>query len=46
MEEQGFRKVQVNAEAKGLSKLTVRTRTGYFPVAPGAKKPVSTLPKK
>ena len=46
MEEQGFRKVQVNAEAKGLSKLTVRTRTGYFQVAPGAKKPVSTLPKK
>lgn len=46
MEEQGFRRVQVTAEAKGLSKLTVRTRTGYFPVAPGAKKPVSTLPKK
>jgi hypothetical protein len=24
--------VQVNAEAKGLGKLSVRTRTGYFPV--------------
>ncbi len=28
----GFRKVEVTAEAKGLGKLTVRTRTGYFPV--------------
>ena len=46
MEEQGFRKVQVNAEAKGLGKLTVRTRTGYFPVTPGAKKPTSTVYKK
>jgi len=46
MDEQGFRKVQVNAEAKGLGKLTVRTRTGYFPVTPGAKKPTSTVYKK
>ena len=38
MEEQGFRKVQVNAEAKGMGKLTVRTRTGYFPVVRPAKK--------
>jgi Ca-activated chloride channel homolog len=30
--EPGFRRVQVDAEAKGMGKLTVRTRTGYFPV--------------
>jgi VWFA-related protein len=36
--EPGFRRVQVTAEAKGMSKLTVRTRTGYFPVVRGAKK--------
>jgi len=29
--EPGFRRVEVTAEAKGLGKLTVRTRTGYFP---------------
>ncbi len=28
----GFRRVEVTAESKGLGKLTVRTRTGYFPV--------------
>jgi hypothetical protein len=28
----------VNAEAKGTGKLTVRTRTGYFPVVRTAKK--------
>ncbi len=28
----GFRRVEVEAESKGLGKLTVRTRTGYFPV--------------
>ena len=28
----GFRRVDVEAEAKGMGKLTVRTRTGYFPV--------------
>ena len=27
----GFRRVEVIAESKGLGKLTVRTRTGYFP---------------
>jgi Ca-activated chloride channel family protein len=32
-----FRRVQVVAEEKG-AKLNVRTRTGYFPVARGAKK--------
>jgi VWFA-related protein len=37
--EPGFRRVQVTAEAKGMGKLTVRTRTGYFPVAPKLKKP-------
>jgi VWFA-related protein len=29
--EPGFRRVQVNADAPGHGKLTVRTRTGYFP---------------
>jgi len=28
----GFRSVQVVAESKGVGKLTVRTRTGYYPV--------------
>ena len=36
--EPGFRRVLVTAGTKGNSKLTVRTRTGYFPVAPVAKK--------
>jgi VWFA-related protein len=36
--EPGFRRVQVNADAKGMGKLTVRTRTGYFPVVRAAKK--------
>jgi len=31
--ESGFRHVTVAAEGKGGAKLTVRTRTGYFPVA-------------
>jgi Ca-activated chloride channel homolog len=30
--EPGFRHVQVNAEGRGMGKLTVRTRTGYYPV--------------
>jgi VWFA-related protein len=38
--EPGFRRVEVTAEAKGQGKLTVRTRTGYFPVARSAKRPV------
>ena len=29
----GFRRVEVTAQAKGMGKLTVRTRTGYYPVA-------------
>jgi VWFA-related protein len=37
--EPGFRRVQVTAEAKGLGKLDVRTRTGYFPVVRVAKQP-------
>jgi Ca-activated chloride channel homolog len=37
----GFRRVQVTAEAKGMGKLTVRTRTGYFPVVRAEKKPAS-----
>jgi len=35
--EPGFRRVQVTAEAKGMGKLTVRARTGYYPVARIAK---------
>jgi VWFA-related protein len=37
----GFRTVQVVAKGKGHGKLTVRTRTGYFPVARAAKKPAA-----
>jgi Ca-activated chloride channel family protein len=36
--EPGFRRVQVTAAEKGANKLTVRTRTGYFPVSPVTKK--------
>jgi VWFA-related protein len=39
--EPGFRRVQVTAEAKDHGKLTVRTRTGYFPVPRGTKKATS-----
>jgi Ca-activated chloride channel family protein len=35
--EPGFRRIQVTAEAKGMGKLTVRTRTGYFPVVRAPK---------
>jgi VWFA-related protein len=35
--EPGFRRIEVTAESKGLGKLTVRTRTGYFPVVRTAK---------
>jgi len=35
----GFRRVQVTADAPGMTKLSVRTRTGYFPVSRGTKKP-------
>ncbi len=37
--EPGFRRVQVTAEAPGMGKLTVRTRTGYFPATRLAKRP-------
>jgi len=33
----GFRRVLVTAQAKGLGKLNVRTRTGYFPVVRALK---------
>ena len=36
--EPGFRRVQVTAEGAGSAKLTVRTRTGYFPATRTAKK--------
>ncbi len=35
----GFRRIVVTAEAKGMGKLTVRTRTGYFPNVRMAKTP-------
>ncbi len=35
--EPGFRRVLVTAQAKGTGKLTVRTRTGYFPVVSGGE---------
>jgi VWFA-related protein len=40
MTEPGFRRVEVTAKARGMGKLTVRTRTGYFPYPPAVKKPV------
>ena len=43
--EPGFRRVQVTAEAKGLGKLNVRTRTGYFPVVRVNKKATTTTAK-
>ncbi len=36
--EPGFRRVQVTAEAQGMGKLSVRTRTGYFPSARAPRK--------
>ena len=36
--EPGFRRIEVTAEEKGKGKLTVRTKTGYFPVVRQAKK--------
>ena len=36
--EPGFRRVQVTAQAQGMGKLEVRTRTGYFPAARVPKK--------
>ena len=37
--EPGFRFVQVTADDKGRGKLTVRTRTGYYPVVRGKEDP-------
>jgi VWFA-related protein len=37
----GFRKVTVIAQAKGNSKLNVRTRTGYFPTIKNPAKPAT-----
>ncbi len=37
----GFRRVEVTAQSKGLGKLTVRTRTGYFPTVRTARQSVS-----
>jgi VWFA-related protein len=37
----GFRRVEVTAVGKGAGKLTVRTRTGYFPVVRPVKQPAS-----
>ena len=37
--EPGFRRVNVTAEAQGMGRMTVRTRTGYFPATRVAKKP-------
>jgi Ca-activated chloride channel homolog len=39
--EPGFRRVEVTAQSKGAGKLTVRTRTGYFPVVRTAKQAAS-----
>jgi VWFA-related protein len=36
--EPGFRRVQVDATGQGHGKLTVRTRTGYFPTSRQSKK--------
>jgi Ca-activated chloride channel family protein len=38
----GFRRVEVTAQSRGEGKLTVRTRTGYFPVVRPARKSVQT----
>ncbi|MGA2250568.1 VWA domain-containing protein [Terracidiphilus sp.] len=40
--QQSFRRVDVTAAEKGEGKLTVRTRTGYFPVVKAAKKAAKT----
>jgi len=37
----GFRRVEVTAEARGMGKLNVRTRTGYFPGVRTAKQGVT-----
>ena len=40
--EPGFRRVQVTAQAAGMGKLDVRTRTGYFPSVRAPKKSAKT----
>jgi Ca-activated chloride channel homolog len=40
--EPGFRRVQVTAQAEGMGKLEVRTRTGYYPATRVAKKTSGT----
>jgi VWFA-related protein len=40
--EPGFRRIDVRASTKGAGKLTVRTRTGYFPVTRPAKQMANT----
>ncbi len=37
----GFRRVSVTAESQGAGKMTVRTRTGYFPATRVAKRPAA-----
>jgi VWFA-related protein len=39
--EPGFRRVSVTAEGQGMGKLTVRTRTGYFPATRAARRPAA-----
>ena len=41
----GFRHIDVQAAAKGMGKLTVRTRTGYYPAVKLAKTPASATGK-
>jgi Ca-activated chloride channel homolog len=41
----GFRRIEVTAESKGNGKLTVRTRTGYFPVTPRQKQQQAEVAK-
>jgi Ca-activated chloride channel family protein len=43
--EPGFRRISVTAESKGMGKLNVRTRTGYFPVVRKAKKSTPSPPE-
>lgn len=43
--EPGFRRVEVTAEGKGMGKLIVRTRTGYYPVARVAKRTAAQVKK-
>lgn len=40
--EPGFRRIQVTADGPGMGKLTVRTRTGYFPSTRPPKKSAGT----